>query len=195
MTRGAPTIGSHASGLVSKQGFDDWACLARFDAGSVFARILDEEKIGLSLAKIVLHRELLTFSARAGSLAGLHDSTSRGDHRRAFLGVPIAGRPHDREPRPPSAALHRPAEAPAADRGGGSVVLGRVAARVGEMVRCGRHREAGDGDRLAPRGLRPLLEVALQTGKVAWPGSGRTGGPRSYPEDGARERVGRSADT
>src|SRR6266540_2753964 len=110
-----------------------------------------------------------------------------------FSGLVAAGT-HDREPCSPSATLHRAAEAPAADRAGGSGVLGNVAARVGKMVRCGRHREARDGDWLAPRGLRPLLEVALQTGKVAWPGSGWTGGPRSRPEDGARERVGRSAD-
>jgi integrase len=37
------------------------------------------------------------------------------------------------------------------------VVLRRVWAN---WVRCGRDREARDGDRVAPRGLRPLLEVA-----------------------------------
>jgi hypothetical protein len=37
---------------------------------------------------------------------------------------------------------------------------------VGKMVRCGRHREARDGDRVAPSGLRPLLEAALQAEKV-----------------------------
>ena len=36
----------HACALVSKQGAIDWACLARFDAGSVFGRILDAEKGG-----------------------------------------------------------------------------------------------------------------------------------------------------
>ncbi len=36
----------HASALVSKHGSIDWACLARFDAGSVFGRILDVEKGG-----------------------------------------------------------------------------------------------------------------------------------------------------
>ncbi len=36
----------HASALVSKHGAIDWACLARFDAGSVFGRILDAEKGG-----------------------------------------------------------------------------------------------------------------------------------------------------
>jgi hypothetical protein len=53
----------------------------------------------LSLAKIAFHRELLTLSARAGSRAGLHVSTSLGDRRRTLLGVSVAGRPHDREPR------------------------------------------------------------------------------------------------
>ncbi len=47
----------------------------------------------LSLANTGFHRELLTFSARAGSLAGLDVSTSLGDHRRTLLGVPVAGRP------------------------------------------------------------------------------------------------------
>lgn len=98
------------------------------------------------------------------------------------------------EPRPPSAALHRPAEAPAADRAGGPGVLGRAAPAVVRMVRCGRHREARDGDWLAPRGLRAVLDVALQAEKVAWPGSGRPGSPRSCPEDGERERVGSSRD-
>ena len=64
----------------------------------------------LCLAKIAFYRELLTVSARTGSLAGLHVSTSLGDHRRTLLGVPVAGRPHDREPRPPPATIHRPAE-------------------------------------------------------------------------------------
>jgi GH15 family glucan-1,4-alpha-glucosidase len=36
----------HACALVSKQGAIDWACLARFDAGSVFGRILDADKGG-----------------------------------------------------------------------------------------------------------------------------------------------------
>src|SRR3972149_3832869 len=87
----------------------------------------------LSLAKTAFHRDSLTCSAGAGSLAGLHDSTSLGDHRRAFLGVPLAERPHDREPRPPPAALHRLAEASAADRAGGSGGLGCVAAGVGKV--------------------------------------------------------------
>ena len=139
-------------------------------------------------------RELLTFLARAGSLAGLHDSTSLGDHRCSVLGVPLAGRPHDREHGPPSAALHRPAEASAADRAGGPGVLGRAAARVDKMVRDGRYREAGDGGRVAPCGLRPLLEMALQAEKTAWPDRGWPGGPRSCPEDGERERVGCPAD-
>ena len=50
----------------------------------------------LCLAKIAFCLELLTFLARAGSLAGLHDSNSLGDHRCSVLGVPVAGRPHDR---------------------------------------------------------------------------------------------------
>jgi GH15 family glucan-1,4-alpha-glucosidase len=36
----------HACALVSKRGAIDWACLARFDAGSVFGRILDADKGG-----------------------------------------------------------------------------------------------------------------------------------------------------
>jgi GH15 family glucan-1,4-alpha-glucosidase len=36
----------HASALVSKAGAIDWACLLRFDAGSVFGRLLDAEKGG-----------------------------------------------------------------------------------------------------------------------------------------------------
>src|SRR6266540_4380 len=96
----------------------------------------------LWLAKIAFHPELLTFSVEAGSLAGLHDSTPLGDHHRTLLGVPVAAGPHAREPRPPAATLHRAAEAPAADWAGGPGVLGRAAARVGAMVRCGRDREA-----------------------------------------------------
>ena len=82
------------------------------------------------LAKIAFHPELLTFSVEAGSLAGLHDSTPLGDHRRTLLGVPLPAGPHAREPRPPAATLHRSAEAPAADRAGGPGVLGRAASRV-----------------------------------------------------------------
>ncbi len=36
----------HSTALVSKQGSIDWACLRRFDAGSVFGRILDAERGG-----------------------------------------------------------------------------------------------------------------------------------------------------
>lgn len=36
----------HASALVSKTGAIEWACLARFDSGSVFGRLLDADKGG-----------------------------------------------------------------------------------------------------------------------------------------------------
>src|SRR6266542_1926183 len=101
---------------------------------------------------------------------------------------------HPREPRPQTATRHGSAEAPAADQAGGPGVLGRAAPRVVEMVGCGRHREAGDSDRLAPRGLRALLEVALEDGKAAWAAGRWPAGPRPGSEDGERERVGCSTD-
>src|ERR1700694_1306406 len=107
------------------------------------------------------------FSVEAGSFAGLHDSTPLGDRRRTLLGVPVATGPHAREPRPPAATLQHVAEAPAADWASGPGVLGRAAARVGAMVRCGSNRGARDGDRVAPYGLMAVLEVALEAGKVA----------------------------
>src|SRR6266542_4291176 len=135
------------------------------------------------------------WSARwPGSPRALTTRAPLGDRRRTLLGVPVAAGPHAQEPRPPAATLHRAAEAPAADWAGGPGVLGRAAARVGAMGRCGRDREARDGDRVAPCGLLAVLELALEAGKVARQGSGWSGGQGSCPEDGARERVGRSAD-
>jgi hypothetical protein len=113
-------------------------------------------------------RESLTISLGADTLAPLNASTPQGDDRRNTLGVLLAPGTRSREPGPAAATVDRPAEAPAADQTGGPCVLGRAAPSVVGMGGCGRHREARDRDRLAPRGLRTLLEVALEDGKTAW---------------------------
>jgi len=51
--------------------------------------------VHLCFANIAFHRESLTFSVRAGGLAGLHDSTPPGIHRRTVLPVPVAAWTHD----------------------------------------------------------------------------------------------------
>lgn len=68
----------HGSALVSSQGAIDWACLARFDAGSVFSRILDSDRGGTfaftARDRTVVQRRYLprtnvletTFSTQAG---------------------------------------------------------------------------------------------------------------------------------
>jgi hypothetical protein len=58
----------------------------------------------------------------------------------------------------------------------------------------GRHREARDRDQLAPRGLRSLLEVALEGGKTAWSASHFPPRARPGSENVERERVGCSTD-
>ncbi len=149
----------------------------------------------LWLAKIAFHPELLTFSVKADSLAGLHDSTPLGDHRRTLLGVPGAAGPHAREPRPPAQL---------------STVLQMRRQRIGLVDRAFRVVLRG----VWARWSDAVVIVKPET-VIGWHRSGfalywrwlskqkRSPGRAAVGrevrdlvrEDGARERMGRSADS
>lgn len=125
----------------------------------------------------------------AGQAPALACCASYGWSSRRCRSSSFGGRTYDRGSCPPTSTRHRWAETAPGDRTPRSPGLDLSASGVVAVERGARGREAGDGGRVAPRGLCALLEMALQASAAGWTTTRRPGDPGPGEKDGEGERM------